>query len=191
VRRSFTRIRGARARRDRAAEVARISSISAISEARQDIDIALGELAEPAFWGRSAPHRADLDRLERIGQRRPIVSVVPRERHRLNRSAARGRRGLLTVYRRSIELRSALQDLVDQLLVLPAAAAPRVSGFRARRLDAPEPIALVVARIVATPVHGSISGSTSFIPRGGAVSSFTAAPIRGYADGRALASAVW
>ena len=49
----------------------------------EHVDIALGELAVAALLRPlGAPHRADLDRLERVGQPRVVLGVVAGQRHR-------------------------------------------------------------------------------------------------------------
>src|SRR5215510_14395196 len=110
----------------------------------QDVDVALDELAEAALLRPlGPPHRSDLDRLERVGQDRPIVGVVPRERHREVEAEPEIGEIVLAV-RRRIQLRAALEYLVDQLLVLAAAAAEQELQILERgRLDATEPVALV------------------------------------------------
>ena len=108
----------------------------------ENIDVALGELAKaPLLRPLGAPHRTDLDRLERIRELRVVVSIVARERHgqiepqaevgELRVSTARGR----------LELRAPLQNLEDQLLVLAAVARQQETNvLERRRFDTPEAV---------------------------------------------------
>ena len=89
----------------------------------QDVDVALGELPEAALLrALGAPDRPDLDRLERVGQLGSMVGIVPRERYR--QIEAQPEIGeIIFAGGRGVELGAALENLVDQLLVLAAAAA--------------------------------------------------------------------
>ena len=103
----------------------------------EDIDVALGELPKAALLGSlGPPHRTDLDRLERVGQRGSIVRVVPRERHREIEAQPEIGEVVFTLRRRGVELRATLQDLVYQFLVLaPATAHQEPKVLERRRLD--------------------------------------------------------
>ena len=111
----------------------------------EDVDVALGELPETALLrSLGSPDRPDLDRLERIRQGRPIVGVVARERHREIEAETEVREVFLPLHRYRVELRAALEDLVDQLLVLaPAAAQQELQVLEGRRLHATESVTLV------------------------------------------------
>src|SRR5262249_19627877 len=90
----------------------------------QDIDVALGELAEaPLLRALGAPHRPDLDGLEGVGQLGPMVGVVPRERHRQIEAQSQVGEVLFAGRARGVELGPTLEDFVDQLLVLASVAA--------------------------------------------------------------------
>ena len=107
----------------------------------EHVDIALGELAEASLLGPlRAPHRADLDRLERVGQPGVVLGVVAGQRHR--QVVAQAKVGQLALPRanRGLQIFTALENLEDQLLVVAALAADEQwQALQRRRLDAPEP----------------------------------------------------
>src|SRR4051812_41524020 len=108
------------------------------------VDIALRELTVAALlWSLRAPHRADLDGLERLGQARMVLGVVARERNR--EVEAQPQVGKLGAARpRALELIASLEDLEDELLVLAAVAADEEpQALERRRLNAPEAVAAV------------------------------------------------
>ena len=110
----------------------------------QHVDVALGELPEAALLRPlRAPHGADLDRLQRVGQPRVVLRVVTRERHREVEAQAEVGQILPRAPRR-LELLAALHDLEDQLLVLAAVAAgQQAQALERRRLDAAEAVRAV------------------------------------------------
>src|SRR5882724_11524750 len=110
----------------------------------EHVDVALGELAEAALLRPlRAPHRPDLDGLQRIGQPRMVLGVVARERHREVEAQAEVGQILARASRR-LQLLAALHDLEDELLVLAALAAGEQRQVLERgRLDAPEAVGAV------------------------------------------------
>jgi hypothetical protein len=106
----------------------------------QDVDVALGELAEASLLGAlRTPHRTDLDRFQGIGQASVILGIVAGQGHRqveakpvLGELASRAHRRL--------QVLPPLEHLEDELLVLaPLAADEQAQALERRRLDPLEP----------------------------------------------------
>ena len=117
----------------------------------QNIDVTLGELAKaPLLRPLGPPYRPDLDRFERIGERRPVVRVVARERHGEVEAQPEIGEILLSMGGDRVTLRASLESCRSasrfrRRRCPGEAGGPRAPGVSIRR----KPYRLYVARIVA------------------------------------------
>ena len=155
-RRSLSRtVRSLRPSAASASVVARISSISATSDATPSTSMShwVNWRKRPC-WGRSARHTGPIwIALRGWGRRGVVVGVVAHERHRQVEPQAEV--GHVLGAAGGLELLAALQDLEDQLLVLaPVAPEEQAQALHRGSLDADEAVATVYGQDLG---HGPVA----------------------------------
>ena len=130
--------------------VAAMSSISALDLRKlgavaQNVDIALGELAEAALLRLvGAPDAADLQRLEGARQLRCVRGIIARERHREVIAQAGIGKVRAAALDHLLEIAAALEDLEDELLIFAALLVGEVFDvLHGGRFDLGEAVAAV------------------------------------------------
>ena len=108
----------------------------------EDVDVALRELTEASLLRVvRAPDVAQLHRLERGGQLFPVVGVVARQRQRQVVAQAVVGQLAVALLEGALQLRAALHDLEDQLLIVAALLGGQVLDvLHHRRLDLHEAV---------------------------------------------------